>query len=647
MRRSRFAEGFGRLISALVGAGVLIAGAAQAQTPPMQPDIPKAWRAVETPRDYDVREAMVPMRDGVKLFTLIVTPKGASKAPILLTRTPYDASARLNRSVAQVTAALPVSDRPFVADGYIRVFQDVRGKHKSEGDYVLTRPLKGPLNATPVDHATDAYDTIEWLVRNLPQSNGKVGMVGSSYEGLTVVMALSDPHPALKAAVPENPMIDGWLGDDWFHNGAFRQINLGFFSAHLSARAGGADMPREGLDDYDNFRRAGSVDDMARKGGVDPLPYWKKVTEHPAYDAYWRGQALDRILAERPLKVPTLWVASLWDQEDIYGAVHAYAAVEPQDCGNDRNFLVIGPWRHSGMNYEATSIGPLKFSGDTAMQFRLEVLKPFLDQRLKDGAPTAAAPPVYAFESGTNRWRSLAAWPSACDQGCATATRPLYLHAGGRLSFAPPAEASATDSYISDPANPVPYVARPVRRDTPEQWRGWLTADQRFVDGRPDVLTYMTEPLKEAVTVSGVPTAHLYAATTGTDADWVVKVIDVYPDETPATPELGGYQLMVSADIFRGRYRESLEHPKPLKAGETAPFRFNLPHVNHVFLPGHRIMVQVQSSWFPLYDRNPQSFVDNIFFAKPADYRVATHSVSRSKDAASRITLPIVSGPAR
>jgi putative CocE/NonD family hydrolase len=623
-------------------AALLAGGAAQSQTPPLAPDIPSHWLAPDAQRDFSVREVMIPMRDGTKLFTLIVLPKGARDAPILLTRTPYNASARLTRSdTPHVAAVLPPSDAPFLADGYIRVFQDVRGKYRSEGDYVMTRPLRGPLNASEVDHATDAYDTIDWLVKNLPESNGRVGMIGSSYEGFTVVMALMAPHPALKAAVPENPMIDGWKGDDWFHNGAFRQVNLGFFSAHLSVKGDGSDLPRTGLDDYDNFRRAGSAGDMAKLGGIDQLPYWRKLTEHPAYDAYWQGQALDQLIATHPLVTPTLWVAALWDQEDMWGAVHAYAAVEPQDRNNDMNFLALGPWRHSGVNYDGSSLGPIRFEGDTARQFRDQVLKPFLDGRLKSGAIPARTPPVYVYETGTNQWRTLSAWPTACVAPCAAATRPLYLRAGGGLSLQPPTEPGrAFDTYQSDPAKPVPYVARPVRRDLPEQWRTWLVADQRFVDGRPDVLTYVSDVLTTPLKVSGTPHANLFASTSGSDADWVVKLIDVYPDEVPGQAELGGYQLMVSGEIFRGRYRQSTARPTAIRPDTVEPYGFDLPQVNHVFLPGHRVMVQIQSSWFPLYDRNPQTFVENIFFAKPASYRAATQRIERSAQAASFIALP-------
>ncbi|MDB5465924.1 MAG: peptidase, partial [Phenylobacterium sp.] len=310
--------------------------AAGAQTPPMTPDVPAKFEFPRGSYDYVKRTMMIPMRDGVKLYTVIVMPKGAKDAPILLTRTPYNAKKRAERTLSpHIDATLAQMDEDFVNDGYIRVYQDIRGKHGSEGDYVVTRPVIGPLNHTGVDHATDAYDTIDWLVKNLPESNGRVGMIGSSYDGFTTAMALINPHPALKAAAPQSPMVDGWMGDDWFHYGAFRQVNLDYFSEQMSARGEGASIPREGFDDYENFRRAGSAGDFARAAGLDQIPFWRKLSEHPAYDAFWREQALDRILAKQPLKVPTMWIGTLFDQEDMWGAVHAYAATEPKDAAND------------------------------------------------------------------------------------------------------------------------------------------------------------------------------------------------------------------------------------------------------------------------------------------------------------------------
>ena len=630
---------------ALMASVACLSPAAWAKPTAAASDIPAKFTAPTDHYDYIRREVMIPMRDGTKLFTVLMIPKGAKDAPILLTRTPYNAAGRTKRNASpHIVASVSQSDEPFVADGYIRVFQDVRGKYGSQGDYVMTRPLVGPLNPTKVDHSTDAWDTIDWLVKNTPESNGKVGMIGSSYEGFTVVMALINPHPALKAAVPQSPMVDGWMGDDWFHYGAFRQVNIDFFTGQTSARGSGEDIPRQGMDDYENFRRAGSAGDFARAGGLDQLPYWKKVSEHPAYDSFWQGQALDKILADRPLKVPTMWVGALWDQEDMWGAVHAYAATEPKDVNNDRNFLVLGPWRHSGVNYEGSNLGPLKFDGDTAMQFRMQVLKPFFDHYLKD-APKPDTPPVFIYETGANRWQRLAKWPVACESGCEATSRPLYLTGGSSLSFTAPASGPAYDEYVSDPAKPVPFVPRPVSFADTDAWKRWLVTDQRTVADRTDVLTYVTEPLTQPLTLAGAPMANLFASTSGTDSDWVVKLIDVYPDEVPSQPEMGGYQLMISADIFRGRYRDSFEHPTAIPADQVQRYRFVMPTVNHVFQPGHRVMVQIQSSWFPLYDRNPQTFVPNIFFAKPADYVKATQRVYHSGAQASFVELPVVPQP--
>jgi putative CocE/NonD family hydrolase len=619
---------------------------AQAGTPPMKPDIPEKFEAPTADADYVKRTVMVPMRDGVKLFTVIVVPKGAKNAPIILTRTPYDAANRAKRNTSpSLLSMLPIGDEVFMADGYIRVFQDVRGKYGSEGDYVMTRPLRGPLNNTAVDHSTDAYDTIDWLVKNVPETNGKVGMIGSSYEGFTVLMALVNPHPALKAAVPMSPMVDGWKGDDWFHNGAFRQVNFDYFYEQTTAKGEGKNVARLGYDDYASFLKIGSAGDYAKKLGMDQLPFYNKLLEHAAYDSWWSGQALDQILAKQPLKTPTMYVASIWDQEDIYGAVHTYAATEPKDAANDMNYLVLGPWRHSGVNYDGTTLGMLKFQGDTALQFRRDVMKPFLDEHLKDGAPKAGTPPVFAFETGTNQWRRLKSWPLACESGCGSSSKKLYMQTNFGLGFATPSGAGTNefDEYVSDPSKPVPYVPRPVRFGDGDAWKRWLVSDQRAVADRTDVLTYTSEVLKEPLQISGTPIANLFASTSGTDSDWVVKLIDVYPDEVWSQADMGGYQLPVAMDIFRGRYRESIEHPQAIPAGKVLRYRFELPASNHVFQPGHRVMVQVQSSWFPLYDRNPQKFVDNIFLAKPGDYRKATQRVYRAGESASFIELPVVS----
>ena len=615
-----------------------------ADTPPMTPDISgKPFVAPDVGRDYDKRVVMVPMRDGTKLYTVIVVPKGAHNAPILLTRTPYDAAGRASRTDSpRMRDMLPQGDEVFVDGGYIRVFQDIRGKYGSEGDYVMTRPLRGPLNNTKVDHSTDAWDTIDWLVKHVPETNGKVGMLGSSYEGFTVVMALTDPHPALKVAAPQSPMVDGWMGDDWLNYGAFRQVNFNYFAMQTEKRGKGTPLPSLGYDDYSTFLRIGSAGDYARFTGVDKLTWWKKLVEHPAYDAFWQGQALDAVMAKTPLKVPTMWLQGLWDQEDMWGANHAYRAMEGRDTGNTLNYLVMGPWRHSQVNYTGNELGALKFDGDTALQFRRDVLKPFFDQYLVDGAPKADTPPVLVYNTGENHWDRLQGWPRSCEKDCTAASKPLYLRAGGKLAFQAPAAGEGDfEEYVSDPAKPVPFVPRPVRFGDRDMWTTWLVKDQRFVDGRPDVLTFITEPLNEPLRIGGAPVVHLQASTSGTDSDWVVKLIDVYPDQEASMPEMGGYELPVSLAIFRGRYRESFSAPKALAANQVLPYRFDLPNANHVFQKGHRVMVQVQSSLFPLYDRNPQTYVPNIYLAKPADYQKSTQRVWHSAAQASYIDLPV------
>ena len=638
--------------SLLVAALVVLSPGVRAQTSPLTPDVPAKFEAPTMANDYVKREVMIPMRDGVRLHTVIVLPRGAKNAPMLLTRTPYNASRRAGRANSpHMVAVLSQGDEVFAEGGYIRVIQDVRGKYGSEGEYLMTRPLRGPLNSTNTDNSTDAYDTIDWLVKNVAESNGRVGMLGSSYEGFTVVMALVNPHPALKVAAPMSPMVDGWMGDDWFHYGAFRQTNLDYIAWQTEGRSEGRENLREAYDDYDNFLRAGSAGDFAKAGGLEQLPWWHKNSEHPAYDGFWQGQALDKIMGEQPLKVPTMWIQGLWDQEDMWGAIHSYLAMEPKDTANNMNYLVMGPWRHSGVNYDGSSLGPLKWEGDTAMQFRRDVLKPFFDQYLKDGAAKADTPPVLIYNTGENHWDRLSSWPLSCENGCVAKPKALYLTAGFGLSFTAPAggdakDASAYDEYVSDPAKPVTYLPRPVRFADHEAWQRWLVTDQRAVDGRTDVLTYATPMLTEAVRIGGAPVVHLVASTSGTDSDWVVKLIDVYPDVVPDQQEMGGYELGIAMDIFRGRYRESFENPKPIAANVPLTYKFVLPTANHVFLPGHRIMVQVQSSWFPLYDRNPQKFVSNIFFAKPGDYGKATQRIYHAAGVASSIELPVVDAAA-
>jgi putative CocE/NonD family hydrolase len=608
-------------------------------------DIPPDFKAPAQPGDFDKRVAMVPMRDGTKLYTVIVVPKGAKNAPILLTRTCYNAAERAARSKSgRMIEALPLSDEVFVEAGYVRVYQDVRGKYGSEGVYLMTPPpANSGYNPSGADDTTDGYDTIDWLVKNVPESNGRVGMIGSSYEGFTVVMALLHPHPAFKVAAPESPMVDGWMGDDWFHYGAFRQPNIDYVLGQTSQRGKGVEVAHEGRDDYSNYLRAGSADAFARAQGVDQLPYWQTMVAHPTYDGFWQSQALDKLIAAKGLTVPTMWEQGLWDQEDMWGGIHSYRALKAKGTPDTMNYLVMGPWFHSQINREGRALGPLTWATDTTAQWRRDVLLPFFNQYLK-GAPTPATPPVFIYDTGADHWDEPKVFPASCEQGCPVQSKPLYLTAAGGLSFVAPAEAGAEkfDEYVSDPAKPVPYRPRPIDNADEMGWRTWLVTDQRFVDGRPDVLTYETEPLKEAMKLSGEPVVHLVASTTGSDADWVVKLIDVQPDRIAPPTRMSGYELPIATDIFRGRYRTSFEHPEPLKPNEPLSYVFGLPMVNHTFQPGHRIMVQVQSTLFPLYDRNPQRFVQNIFVAKPDDYQKATQRIWRQPGHASFISLPVV-----
>jgi uncharacterized protein len=625
---------------------LLPAAAAQEAVPPSVSEIPDTFTPKTDSFDFEKRDVMIPMRDGVKLRTIVLLPKGAKDAPMLLARTPYDAEERLSRfQSSHLAAVVPQMLDTAVEAGYVLVYQDVRGKHGSEGDYVMNRPLRGPLNATATDHATDTYDTIDWLVKNVPENNGRVGTIGGSYEGFTVLMSTVRPHPALKAAVPFAPMVDGWMGDDWFHNGAFRHEGAIEFAYNQQAtRKGGEKWWSDTYDTYDAFLRAGSAGAMAASRGLDQLGFWRQLAAHPSYDAWWQQQAMDKVLAKEPLTVPMMIVGGLFDQEDIYGAPALYAALAPKDPQGKFVHLVLGPWNHGQGRREGRGIANVKFEGDTATWFRRNVMQPFLDHHLR-GAPKPDIPRVLAYETGADRWHRYDDWPRSCAQGCPATSRDLYLQGGGGLSFEPPRdERRAYDEYVSDPAKPVPYRPRPTLSGSAEEstWGDWLMDDQRHAASRTDVLVYSTEPLTEPLRVAGEPYAKIFASTSGSDSDWVIKIIDVWPDEYPNDPKMGGYQQMISADIFRGRYREDFASPKPLVANKPLAYRIRLPQVSHTFRRGHRIMVQIQSSWFPLYDRNPQSFVPNIMFAPPESYIKATQRVWRTAGQPSAIELPVI-----
>ena len=616
--------------------------AATAQPAPitaMTPDVVDTYAPVLPEADYILREVMVPMRDGTKLYTAIVMKKGTSHAPIVLWRSPYNAHGDVTRSHStRLVDLIPAMDAPLVEDGYIRVYQDIRGLHRSEGQFVMNRPLSGPLNPTGIDESTDAYDTIDWLVKNVPETNGKVGILGSSYLGFTTLMAEINPHPALKAAVAESPMVDGWMGDDWFHNGAFRVSALDYALGESTGKADAdAAIPHGGGDDYTRYLAAGSIGDYARHYGVDGVPFVRKLMENPAYTAFRSQQAVDKLMAVRPLTVPTMLEVGQWDQEDSYGAPAVYRALKDQP-GRAPLSLVIGPWRHSGANHYGYDLGALTFAGDTAAQWRRDWMRPFLDHWLKD-APDPHTPAAITYATGIDRWEQSPRWP----MGTMT---PYYLGPDQGAGFAAPA-ATGSVSWTSDPAKPVPFVPRPINLGNNAQWTTWLVRDQRFVTGRPDVVTFTGAALSKPVHLMGTPAVDIYLATSGTDADVVVKLIDIYPDDQPeagspgARPSMAGYELPIGIEIFRGRYLHSFARAEPLKPGVFNRFRFALPNVDHVVLPGHRIAVQVQSSLFPLYDRNPQTFVPNIFVARPGDYKAATMQIGFGGATPSAIELPI------
>lgn len=606
---------------------LLLSPAASGQTPLREPHA----------RDnFTVRVEMIPMRDGVKLHTVILTPKDAAgPLPVLLERTPYDASRILGgRATTQMDVVLGPK---FMGDGYIYAAQDIRGRFGSEGEYAMYRVPRGQFNRTPTDETTDAWDTIDWLAKNT-RNNGRVGVWGTSYPGWLTLAAMRDPHPALAAAVPFNPVVDVWKADDWFHWGAFRPVYAFEFIYSMESRKGASSpYPYEVRDIYKWMLGLGAAGSGLGARLDSRHEMWKRLMENPSYGPYWRDCAADRWFDAPSRLVPALHVHGFWDQEDIYGSPAVYAAIEKHDKANDRNFFAAGPWYHGQHFSEGSHLGAIGFDEDTAKRFREEVLSVFL-RRFLQGDNVAAPSPVTVFESGANRWRKFDRWPPSGE------TREIYLQPGAKVSFDPPQAAESFTEFVSDPAKPVPHSPRPqfgYDYDIPSvisAWRRWLVEDQRFADGRPDVVAWESEPLKAPITLRGPVAVKLYAETTGTDADWVVKLIDAYPDD--ASPlEMSGYQLMISADIFRARYRENLEQARPLAANQVLEYNIQLPHLNHTLLKGHRLMVQVQSTWFPLYDRNPQTFVPSIMFAPAEAYRAQRHRVHHSSKHPTRLTI--------
>ena len=576
-------------------------------------------------------ENMIPMRDGVRLYTQVYTPAQASESlPILLIRTPYGTG---QFNPARLAASLP----ELTADGYIIVSQDIRGRFKSEGEFVMLRQPRDSKDKKAIDESTDTYDTIEWLLKNVPNNNGRVGMAGTSYGAWLTVMGMLDPHPALQAAVPQASPADMWMGDDFHHNGAFR-LSYGLeysymmeSSKEISDISGVIDR----FDAYEWYLSLGPLSNANAKYFHNRLPTWNDFVSHPDYDAFWNRQAFAPWLNR--VTVPTLNVAGWWDQEDFYGPLKIYELLERHDSAN-KNFLVVGPWNHGGWSRgDGQKLGRIDFGSATAAYYRREVLARFLAYYLK-GKGNLDQPEALTFRTGANEWVRHDAWPPKRN----VAGRRLYFQADGKLSFEqpPPTPAEAFDSYISDPANPVPYRPRPI--DVHAGWTTWLVEDQRFVDHRPDVLSWTSDPLKDDVVVSGKIVANLFASTTGTDSDWIVKLIDVYPEKYQPDPKMGGYQLMIAGDVLRGRYHSGFEKPVPIVPNSVTRYEIGFPANDHVFLKGHRIMVHVQSSWFPVIDRNPQRFVPNIFLAKESDFQRATQRVFRSGQHASYIAMPVV-----
>ena len=584
-------------------------------------------------RHFDRREVRIPMRDGVELFTVILTPKGQGEPlPFILSRTPYGTAGWGG------TYKIGYGFRELMKDGYIFVFQDIRGRFQSGGTFVMSRPACLARGPGCVDEATDTWDTVEWLLANVPNNNGRVGQLGISYPGWTTNATAFEPHPAIKALSPQATMGDAWMGDDFFHQGAFR-LSYGLeYAWDMEASSDQSIPPTPGrFDTYDWYLSFPTLAALGAAVGADAWPTWRLFATHPAHDSVWASRSIPARLTSAP--VPTLNVGGWWDQEDIYGTPHVYAAMERHDTAR-RNFLVIGPWYHGQWFLEAgDSLGAIRFGSATGETYRRTIEAPWFAFWLKDKGE-GDFPEARVFDAGAQQWRTFKTWPAPT-----AASRRLYFHDGGRLSFDPPTPASGYDQYVSDPARPVPYRHRPIERTYDPRgsgWDSWMTEDQRFVDSRPDVLVWQTEPLTEPVTVAGSIAAKLFASTTGTDADWVVKLIDVYPDSVVDRPRMGGYELMVVGEIMRGRYYKGWDNPQPIPANTVVPFTVDLHQQAYTFQPSHRIMVQVQSTWFPVHDRNPQTFVPNIFEATAADFVAQTHRIHRSARYPSHVELDVL-----
>ena len=590
---------------------------------------------------FDKTDAMIPARDGAKLHTEIYAPKHSTEPlPIVIERTPYglhDDDKGYSRILTRYAEMIP--------DDYIFVFQDIRGRYGSEGTFVMQRPVHDPKDPKAIDEGTDTYDTIDWLVKNVPQNNGRVGLVGISYGGWLTVMGMLEPHPALKAVSEQASPADMFLGDDFHHNGAFR-LSYGFeYSAMMETGKTNFKFDFDRFDTYQWYLRLGALSNVNKNYLHGTLPTWNDFVSHPNYDAFWKQQAMSYLLTKP--KVPNLNVAGWWDQEDFYGPMKIYDILEKADPDH-LNYLVAGPWNHGGWGHgPGRALGEIPFGSDTALYFRQKIEAPWFAYWLKNKG-SLPLKEALLFQTGSDKWVQFDSWPPR-----EAAARELYFREDGELAFEPP-QSSATrafDSYVSDPAHPVPYRHRPIDMTYPEDhpggWYTWLVEDQRFVDHRPDVLTWETDELNDDVTLAGQVTAKLFASTSGSDSDWIVKLIDVYPEKYPDDWKLSGYELMIADEVFRGRFRKSFEKPEPITPDAITPFTIDLHTANHLFKKGHRIMVQVQSTWFPIIDRNPQKFVPNIFEAKQFDFQKATQRVYRSKEFPSGVVVSVLPATAR
>ncbi len=594
------------------------------------------YAQVETISSYTKKTYMIPMRDGVKLFTVVLSPTNNTKPfPLLIQRTPYGADFPLQED-STLNIELFGSRESMAKEGYIFVGQDIRGKFKSEGTMQIHQPLVHSTQKGAIDESTDTYDAVDWLIKNVPNNNGKVGISGISYPGWLALVGAVDPHPALKASSEQACMGDLFLGDDFHHNGAFR-LSYGMeytYSVEFD-KTTNSNFPFPQFDLYDWYLKLGSLKKVNEKYFHNKIPTWNNFVEHPNYDDFWQK---DSPLNYVPYpQIPILHVGGYYDQEDINGPQLMYRHLEKKDSAN-RNYIVLGPWNHGQWaRLKADSLGKISFESNTAAWFQ-EHQKKWFDYWLK-GIGDGNFNEAYCFQTGTNQWKTYNTWPPKN-----TEIKKLYVGADHTTSFTKPNSTKGSVSYVSDPAKPVPYRTLPIEATYGfgSRWNSWHVEDQRFVSSRPDVVNFMGDSLKDNFTVTGNVTAHLFASTSATDADFVVKLIDVYPDFDRKNKLMSGYELPVAMEVFRGRFRKSFEKPEPLTPNKPEEFVIDLHQINHTFLKGHHLMIQIQSTWFPIIDRNPQKYIPNIFEAKESDFIKATHTIYCNNQYSTYIELSVM-----